>query len=69
MWLKGCREQDLIFIGVIHSGHQPLGSRIPVVADNTPSHACGYRFRSVVRHALVRDGEGQVAESIAELAS
>jgi hypothetical protein len=50
-------------------------------ADNTPSHACGYRFGYVVHCApsgasQVRaptpcrdqDGAGQVAESIAELA-
>jgi len=53
MRMKGCRTQDVIFIGVIHSGHESPDNCTPVAADNT---------------LWSRDGEGLVAESIAALA-
>jgi hypothetical protein len=72
-----CRSLRRSFI----SGKNQLTHRTQSAVDNTPSHACGYRFGYVVHRALSyasqvcapipcrdQDGEGQVAESIAELA-
>ena len=69
-------------LGILFAaGENLLTLRTQGAVDNTPSHACGYRFGYVVHCTLSRtswvcapvscrdqDGEGQVAESIAELA-
>ena len=61
-------------------GTNPLMFLTQSAVDNTPEHACGYGFGYVVHSARLsvsrvrapspchdQDGEGQVAESIAEL--